>query len=53
MSRKTHLTLIVLVSLICWSAMAIGGVDDGKLNAFSGAAFAIAVLYVFLPNLIE
>lgn len=48
MPRFFNTTLLIVTAMICWSAMAIADVDDAKLSSFSGAAFAIVLVYVFL-----
>lgn len=48
MPRFFNTTLLIVTAVTCWSAMALGDVDDAKLNSFSGAAFAVVLVYVFL-----
>jgi hypothetical protein len=48
MPRFFNTTLLIIVAMVCWSAMATASVDDAKLSSFSGAAVAIVLVYVFL-----
>ena len=46
MPRFFNTTVVIVVAMVCWSAMAIGGVDDSKLSSFTGATVAIVLAYI-------
>ena len=48
MPRFFNTTVLIVVAMICWSAMAIAEVNDSQLGSFSGAVFAIVIAYVFI-----